>query len=414
MNSMRRFLLPLVLAGSAFLATGCSAPDKGALILAISTDMQAPKDINVVSLYVETDGVVKFDYMGRVLPDGTVSIPSTLALVEPDNLNAQVRIRITAFQVQSDGSAKARVMRDVLTTVPHERTALMRLPLNFLDDGSAMGTLPAQYVPDAKTGVAEGDTTYGPADPTGPVMPKCDYSQGLTSIAGACVNATVDSTTAPDYADDLVYGQGGTADNVACFDVTRCFANHGTPMQAQNVTMNADGSCSIPATPGQNWNCAIDTSDGTGNCIGPNGTPPCLVPLESDPGEGFSVDSKSQTVVMVPGVCSRIKGGAHLYIDKTSCTTKAESAPVCQPMPTSNAVADAASHPPPADGGTTVTDSGTFGDASASDASSGGVPDGGGSHDGGGFSDSGTGGNDATVDAPSDGGTAMDASAGGG
>src|SRR5580700_10981202 len=113
---MRRFAFCSLLATTSISFAACSAPSKGALILAISTDMQAPKDIDVVSLYIVTNGVVKFDYMGRVLPDGTVSLPSTLALVEPEVLDAPVSIRVTAFQTQPDGSAKARVLRDVLTT----------------------------------------------------------------------------------------------------------------------------------------------------------------------------------------------------------------------------------------------------------------------------------------------------------
>ena len=83
---MRRFAFCSLLATTSISFAACSAPSKGALILAISTDMQAPKDIDVVSLYIVTNGVVKFDYMGRVLPDGTVSLPSTLALVEPEEV----------------------------------------------------------------------------------------------------------------------------------------------------------------------------------------------------------------------------------------------------------------------------------------------------------------------------------------
>src|SRR5258708_10083298 len=98
----------------------CSAPSKGALVLAISTDMQAPKDVNVVSVFITSSSVVKFDYLGRVLPDGTVALPATLAIVEPDDPTAELRIRVTAFQNQT-----ARVLRDVQTTVPHQRTALL-------------------------------------------------------------------------------------------------------------------------------------------------------------------------------------------------------------------------------------------------------------------------------------------------
>ena len=97
----------------------CSAPSKGALVLAISTDMQTPKDVDLVSVFITTDSVVKFDYLGRVLPSGTVSLPATLAIVEPDDPNAKIRIRVIGFQ-----GANARVLRDVNTTVPHAQTTL--------------------------------------------------------------------------------------------------------------------------------------------------------------------------------------------------------------------------------------------------------------------------------------------------
>src|SRR5580700_5343456 len=135
--------LACMLTGSVLLPSGCSATPKGSLILSISTDMQTPKDVDVVSVFIETNGVAKFDYLGRVLPDGTLLLPSTLALVQPENPNAQVHIRVTAFQTQGT-QENARVLRDVLTTVPTARTALLRLPLDFLDDGSGQGTLPAQ------------------------------------------------------------------------------------------------------------------------------------------------------------------------------------------------------------------------------------------------------------------------------
>ena len=169
------------------IAIACSAPGKGSLVLAISTDMQTPKDIDVISIFITSDSAVKFDYIGRTLPDGTVSLPSTLAIVEPDNPNAQVRIRVIALQ-----ETKARVLRDVLTTVPHQRTALLRVPLNFLDDGSAMGMLPQQFLPGGM--VSEGDTQFDPDT----IASSCDFSMQMTSVAGTCVPATVDPGKLPE------------------------------------------------------------------------------------------------------------------------------------------------------------------------------------------------------------------------
>jgi hypothetical protein len=379
---MRRLLASSVLAAGTLVAAACTAPDKGALILSVSTDMQAPKDVDVVSVYVETAGVVKYDFLGAVFPNGSVNLPSTLAIVEPDDPSSPVRIRVTAFKTQPDGTAKARVLRDVVTTIPHQRTGLLRMPLNFLDDGSVTGTLPASLVPSAQNGVPDGTgTMYGPTDPNsndpGYLKPACDFiTQGQTSIAGVCTDATVDSSKTPDYTDDQVFGTGGTPGNPACFSVGTCLAR-GAPMQMQNITMAADGSCSFALTSsmsGNNWNCALETTDGTGECMGPNGGPPCLVPLESDPGEGFTITPGVQ-VTMVAGVCKKIMNGATLYIDKSSCATKVEAAPVCQPTGVKNPTPDAGLT---ADATAPARDS-SAGDATAQDATA--TPDTGTGHD---------------------------------
>jgi hypothetical protein len=304
---------PLFL-GAGYLATvACSAPQKGALVLAVSTDMQTPKDISVISIFITTDSVVKFDYLGRVLPDGTVSLPATLSIVEPDTQGAPVRIRVIAFQEQ-----KARVLRDVLTTVPHERTALLRVPLNFLDDGSGQGSLDPTLVPSAANGVPDGQTTFDPDT----VASKCDFSQEQTSVDGVCVDAHVDSTTLPDYADTEVYGTGGSQSSSACFDVTTCFA------PAQPVTGLDTGTCSFPLPAGANaadLNIALVTGS-TGDCL-QSGR--CYVPLENDPAEGWSVSGS--TVELVTPICSLLAAGAQLFVSENACPAKVESTPVCEP-----------------------------------------------------------------------------------
>jgi hypothetical protein len=313
MKRRRWLALPLVMSTSYAALVACSAPSKGALVLAVSTDMQTPKDISVVSIFITTDSVVKFDYLGRVLPDGTVSLPATLSIVEPDTQGAPVRIRVIAFQEQ-----KARVLRDVLTTVPHERTALLRVPLNFLDDGSGQGSLDPTLVPSAANGVPDGQTTFDPDT----VASKCDFSQEQTSVDGVCVDAHVDSTALPDYADTEVYGTGGSEGSSGCFDVTTCFA------PAQPVTGLDKGSCSFPLPAGANaadLNIAIVTGS-TGDCL-QSGR--CYVPLENDPAEGWSVSGS--TVELVTPICSLLAAGAQLFVSENACPAKVESTPVCEP-----------------------------------------------------------------------------------
>jgi hypothetical protein len=298
--------------------------------------MQTPKDVSVVSVYVETNGVPRLDLLGRVRPDGAIAFPSTLAIVEPDPPDAQVRIRVIAFQ-----ETKARVVRDVLTTVPHQQVAMLRLPLSFLDDGMATGTLPMADLPvgrsnpsgppEALSGTS--GTHFQPTDPdptsAGFIKTACDFgSKNQTSFAGTCRDAKVASAALAKYSDPAVFGDGGTPDKPSCFPVAQCFAK-AQAMPVANITMAPDGSCSFPILPtekGKNWNCALATTDGTGAAA--NGM--SLVPLGSDPGEGFSVQP-GKVVVMVPGVCKRLMAGsASLLLDKSSCPTKLESSPVCQ------------------------------------------------------------------------------------
>ncbi|MGH7440262.1 MAG: hypothetical protein ACRENE_31605, partial [Polyangiaceae bacterium] len=339
-------LLGSVAAFCAIAAASCSEPAKGSLILAISTDMQAPQDISVVSVFVSNNGVPKFDYLGAVTPDGTVTLPATLALVESENPDDEIRIRVTGFQAQ-----KARVLRDVITKVPHQHTSLLRLPLNFLDDGSATGKLPLTLVPGLQGMAPEGDTTFDALT----LQTTCDSTKGLTSFAGTCVDSHVDSSKLPGWSDSEVYGDGGTSTTPSCFDVSKCFGN------ARPITTLDMNACSFPLPAGANgshWNCALATTDGTGAC---DASGLCLVPLETDPDEGFTV-MNGNTIQMVPGVCAKIKAGAKLYADNTTlCPQKIEGAPVCQPAEAIDAGAPASDGGAPSGDATVVgADGGTM------------------------------------------------------
>jgi formylglycine-generating enzyme required for sulfatase activity len=227
--------------------------------------MQTPKDVDVVSLFVATDGVAKFDYLGRVLPDGTLSLPSTLALVQPDNPNAQVHLRVAAFQTQGP-QENARVLRDVLTTVPTAGTALLRLPLDFLDDGSGQGTLPAQYVPEGVDSAPDGLTQF---DPTTMITSSCDpmnlcetgSANCLTMINGVCGSATVNSSTLPAYTQAEVFGDGGFMASGAptrCFNVESCFQG------ATPVPGVGGGTCSF-TLPGTSGGAAVTVDASAGS-----------------------------------------------------------------------------------------------------------------------------------------------------
>ncbi len=304
-------------------------------MLAISTDMQTPKDIDVVSVFIATDGVAKFNYLGRVLPNGTVALPSTVAIVEPDDPDAKVRIRVTAFQ-----EANARVLRDVLTTVPHQETALLRLPLNLLDDGSGKGTIPPMLVPLGPGGAPEGDTAFDPTK----LVSRCDFTKGLTSVDGVCVSASVDSSKLPPYDPVQVYGDAGLMANGAptsCFDVQRCFEG------ATEVANLDPKACSFPLPAGASpstLNLALGTPS-TGACV-PSG--PCYVPLVNDPGDGWTV--QGSTVTVPAGVCAKLGGSMTLAVSLGACPAATLADPVCEPIdgggaPPTDAAADRGNPP---------------------------------------------------------------------
>jgi hypothetical protein len=333
----------VLLGGAVVLSSGCTATPKGSLMLSISTDMQTPKDVDVVSLFIATDGVVKFDYLGRVLPDGSLSLPSTLALVQPDNPDAQVHVRVVGFQTQGQ-QENARVLRDVVTTVPSLVTSLLRLPLDFIDDGSGQGTLPAQYVPDGVDSAPEGVTQFLPSviasscDP----MNLCNTPGGSckTMVNGVCGSATVDSSTLPTYAQSDVFGDGGFMPSGApetCFDVPTCFGN---AVPVATVSGQGTPTCSFPLPSGMapaTLNVALVTPS-TGACLATG----CYVPLPNDADEGWTV--QGGTVMLAPGICAKLGDTMTLAVSSVSCVSETLSEPVCEPT-TPAEVAEAGTPP---------------------------------------------------------------------
>jgi hypothetical protein len=322
-NALRASALVL-LGGAATASLSCSAPSKGAIVLAISTDMQTPKDVDIVSVFVSSNSVPRFDYLGRVTPDGKVILPATLAVIEAEDPSAQVRIRVTAFQ-----ETQPRVLRDVLTKVPHGRTALLRLPLDFLDVGSVRsGALPYKFLPD-ESRVLDGFTAWDPTDPTN-LVPECDFTRGLTMIAGKCAVASVDPSSLPDYDPALVFGDAGLKPSGTpggCFDVPRCF-QAAVPAAGLDTT-----ACTFPLPQGADpasLNVAVVTAS-TGACLS---TGQCFVPLENDATLGWT--AAGTTVTLAPGVCTKFLAGgaplgpAQIYVSAGACAARGPDDPVCQ------------------------------------------------------------------------------------
>jgi len=232
------------------LVVGACADKKGAIILAINTDMKAPKDVNAVSVTISTGGAIKHSFIGRVTPQGEVLLPATLAIVEPDDKGASIRIRVMAFQ-----DRKPRVLRDVRTTVPSDgRTALLRIPLNFVNDGSTKsadipdGIIPPPLAGTGGTSSSSGAPTNAAADFDffGSFQPDCPDFETQTFIDGACQDNAIDPATLPDF-DEAAIGDG--TDPGVCFDVAKCFATAQIVQGGTDVQPIEDGGREASVAP---------------------------------------------------------------------------------------------------------------------------------------------------------------------
>ena len=304
----RKAIGALLLVGAAAMpaaVAACSsdAEPVGAIMLAVSTNMRAPKDVDALGLRITSNGVPIFDDTRQVAPNGEVKFPATLAVLASKDPRATVKIRVVAFR-----GSEARILRDVVTTVPQARVALLRLPIQWLDDGSGVGDVRI---------------------PLGDLRSTCTIPDE-TSIGGRCRAGVIDSESLPTYDERDVFGGGSAAlGDGACFDARACFEG------AALLTVDR-ASCSVQlpdGAPRDRVNLAIvlpPGSDGECTALG------CLVPLDahspdgwSDPGADGGAEGSAE-LRLPEAVCARLDEGKALGVAATfGCTSKRDETPLC-------------------------------------------------------------------------------------
>src|SRR5215471_826406 len=125
--------LPVV--GSLLLAVAaCTSETKspGQLVVAVSTDMALPEQVDTIQLQVIVNGTTLLDNpMPTGAGDDAQPIPATLTLVAGPDPSVPATIRVIGLR-----SGVARTLRQAITTVPTEGTALLRMPVQWLCDGT--------------------------------------------------------------------------------------------------------------------------------------------------------------------------------------------------------------------------------------------------------------------------------------
>ncbi len=291
-----RFLPALLSTAALFgLPMACAhprEPARGQLMLAIQTDMSLPKDVDRVVIEVSSFGVVRLSNEYAVGGPADLKIPATLGIVGGDDASAPVTIRVIAKQ-----GAKARTLRQVVTTIPETRVATLRVPIQWLCDATAQTA----------------------AD--GAVSSTC--GAGTSCVAGSCVSDEVDSTLLPDYDPAAIFGGGTGNGDGMCFDTLAC-------MQTSEDTELQSSDCSV-AMPQlareDSVNVAIALpAGGDGIC----GDSACFIPLDADRETGFVVEGGR--VHLARGVCSVLGRLTSAKIRVSAgCASKTTSTPTCGP-----------------------------------------------------------------------------------
>jgi hypothetical protein len=149
---------------------GCSGKTEstGGLMVIVTSDMPVPKDIDTVRIEIVrgSDNLYKVDFPLGTDPSDH-QLPATLAVIAGSDPTEVVTIRVMGLL-----GPRARTLREAITTIPTDRVAALRMPIEFFCDGQVKQT--ADNI----------DTT-------------CPKDQ--TCSEGVCVDAHVDSSTLPGY-----------------------------------------------------------------------------------------------------------------------------------------------------------------------------------------------------------------------
>ncbi len=313
---MKTKILGALLIGLGVIASSCSAKSRGLVMLAIQTDLSLPKDIDrirVEVLYVDSGAFAfqqDFDQIGE---EGRILLPATIGFTAPKDPSRAVKIRVIASRGSDEG---VRVLREIVTTVPVDRTATLPVLIQFLCDGS---------------GEPERDAAGNiKRDDSGKVIVKSSCPEGLTCVSGSCKENALDPEGLADYAPAEIFG-GGTGDGDGqCFDVAACF--DGAARVALDLDTFAKGgdAALCQAKLGAGLNVAIETQ-GAGICSRSR----CFVALDAESENGWK-SGASGTIVLPPRVCELALAGEIVGLvasapNVTSCPKKEPSIPTCGP-----------------------------------------------------------------------------------
>src|SRR5664280_437545 len=301
----------------------------GGIMIVTSTDLQIPKDVTHLGIQVLTsNGVPRLEkwYALNANPD-QAKLPATLA-IEPGQTDDPVRIRIFARRVKY-----VIALSEVTTTVPRDRVAMLRMPIEWLSAGmvkptDGTSTLVGSGGSSAMTNAPDAASSDNVAFPGEPgfdsVQTTCSVDE--SPRAGTCNPSAIDSATLPTFSLGQVFGHGTGNGDGTCYDTVGCFANS-TPVVIADRSACVGHLSQISSTPDK-LTLGMIPADGSGIC-GPGG---CVVTLDYvAPGDLASGWSLQNDEIQLPiAVCRKLNDGTlRAVIASTACATKTPEVPNC-------------------------------------------------------------------------------------
>jgi len=282
-------------------------------MVSLVTDMSVPKDVTHIRVKVKREDQVREERDFFVAPDGEFFLPGTIAVIEGSTPAPVVSVEVVGIRTPLGGKAEARTFSKVTTTIPRERIALLRVPVQWLCD---------------ETVVNDGTDSYATSCP--PIGGK-----EAACVAGRCELVEVDSSTLPTYDARDVFGGGESADDdlARCFDTVGCF-DRGVDVDRDDL--GDDCTLELDEEDEASHNVAMRLAEGEAGICHAGETDPCYVPLDQDDLWGWRYaedppDGKVQ-LVLPPAVCDRLDSGSIEAVRVTTvCDTKTGRTPTCGP-----------------------------------------------------------------------------------
>ncbi len=186
---------------------GCSGEKKGEVILALQTDMSLPEDITRVKIEVKSNGKSLHDATYIVDPnaDDAEKIPATLAIVAGEEDNQPIELKVIALRPGGSSSTglEPRTLNKSVTTIPTERIAMLRVPMQWLCTGEVSEVDDGEYESNCEPDADGNDTSC---------------------VAGACKKTKVNSSKLPEFDEKAVFGgSDGEGSGGTCFPTEACF-----------------------------------------------------------------------------------------------------------------------------------------------------------------------------------------------